>query len=211
MQRLVVDPARIDRDVIRRVADVLRGGALAVIPTDTLYGLAANPFDAAAIHRVYTVKRRDVGQGLPLIAASRAQAERALGPLNERAARLANRFWPGPLTLLVPRPASLGADVTGGTDRVAIRVPAHGVARALCEACGTLLTATSANISGQPPSHDPDVVVRRSPAGIDVLLDAGLTPGGAPSTIVDVTGAEPALVRPGAISWEDVLVWLGSR
>lgn len=211
MQRLIVDPVSPDPAVIRRAAEVLRGGGLAIIPTDTLYGLAANPFDPAAVVRVFTVKRRDAGQGLPLIAADRAQVERVLGPLSADAARLAERYWPGPLTLLVPRAAALDADVTGGRAQVAVRVPDHRVARAVCEACGTLLTATSANISGEPPSNDPDVVARTAPAGIDVLLDAGPTPGGPPSTIVDLAGVQPVLVRPGAIPWQEVLACLASR
>lgn len=211
MQRLIVDPANPDPALVWRTAEVLRGGGLAVVPTDTLYGLAANPFDSVAVGRVFTVKRRDADQGLPLIAADRAQVERMLGPLPPDAARLAERYWPGPLTLLVPRTATLEPDVTGGRAQVAVRVPDHSVARAVCEACGTLLTATSANISGQPPSNDPDVVARTLPEGIDLLLDAGLTPGGPPSTIVDLAGPQPVLVRPGAIPWEEVLACLASR
>jgi L-threonylcarbamoyladenylate synthase len=105
----------------------------------------------------------------------------------------------------VPRPRSIPADVAGGRDEIGVRVPAHAVPRGLCHASGRLLTATSANLSGSPPSNDPDEVERGLPATVDLLLDAGRTPGGAPSTIVDVTGREVRLVRPGAIPWDDVL------
>jgi L-threonylcarbamoyladenylate synthase len=98
--------------------------------------------------------------------------------------------------------------VAGGRGEIGVRVPAHTVTRELCRASGRLLTATSANLSGEPASNDPDDVARSldiaGPAGIDLLLDAGRTPGGAPSTIVDVTGRDVRLVRPGAIAWDEV-------
>jgi L-threonylcarbamoyladenylate synthase len=165
--------------------------------------LAVNPFDPAAVEKIYALKGRSAAQALPLIAADRAQVEARLGPLNDRASRLADRFWPGPLTLLLPASPALAAQVTAGTGRVGVRVPAHPVARALCRVSGTLLTATSANPSGLPASSDPDLVAD-SLQGIDVLVDAGTTPGGPPSTIVDVTGDRPVLVRSGAIPWEDI-------
>jgi L-threonylcarbamoyladenylate synthase len=98
--------------------------------------------------------------------------------------------------------------VTAGTGRVGVRVPAHAVARALCLACGFPLTSTSANVSGEPASNDPDVVSSAMQDHIDLLLDGGLTRGGPPSTIVDMTGPEMVLVRPGAIGWEEVREWL---
>jgi L-threonylcarbamoyladenylate synthase len=121
---------------------------------------------------------------------------------------LAGAFWPGPLTLLLDAPATLAADVSGGTGRVGVRVPAHDVARAVCRACASVLTATSANISGEPALDDPREVERTLGARIDVLIDAGRTNGGPPSTIVDVTGSTPRLVRPGAVAWSDVLACL---
>ena len=117
---------------------------------------------------------------------------------------LAETFWPGPLTLLIRAPAALPEEVTGGTGRVGVRVPAHGVARGLCRACHRPLTATSANLSGEPPSADPDEVARTLGARIDLLLDDGRAPGGQPSTIVDVTGSAPRLVRAGALAWDQV-------
>jgi L-threonylcarbamoyladenylate synthase len=131
-----------------------------------------------------------------------------IGSLPPLAARLASRFWPGPLTLLVAAPPALAPDVSGETGKVGIRVPAHRVARAVCRACGVPVTATSANISGEAPSADPDDVARAIGDRIDVLVDAGITPGGPPSTIVDATGDEPVLVRAGAIAWEQIQVCL---
>jgi L-threonylcarbamoyladenylate synthase len=189
---------------IERAADVIRRGGVVAFPTDTLYGLAADPFNADAVRRIFDVKGRSGDRGLPLVAADTAQVERSIGSLSPTASRLASRFWPGPLTLLLPAPASLDADVTGQTGRVGVRVPAHPVARQLCEAAGSVLIATSANVSGQPATNDPEDVAAALSLRIDALLDVGKTPGGAPSTIVDVLDEPPRLIRAGAISWDDV-------
>jgi L-threonylcarbamoyladenylate synthase len=145
---------------------------------------------------------------LPLIAADAAQAAWHLGGLPAAGRRLAERFWPGPLTLLVAAPGALASDVTGGTGKVGVRVPADAVARAICAEAGRPITATSANVSGEPATPDPDQVERTLGDRLDLLIDTGPTRGGAPSTIVDVTGADPVLVRAGAISWNDIQAWL---
>ena len=191
----------------------IRAGGVIAIPTDTLYGLGADPFCADAVARIFEIKGRSAERAVPLIAAGADQIIDRLGGLPPLAERLASRFWPGPLTMLVVAPEALAAGVSGGTGKVGVRVPAHAVARALCAACGTLLTATSANISGQPASANPDEIWRTLGDRIDVLVDAGTTTGGPPSTIVDLTGSSPALVRDGAIPWEAIEAWLrvGSR
>jgi L-threonylcarbamoyladenylate synthase len=204
MRRVFVNPARPHRDAVQEAAKIVRLGGLVAIPTDTLYGLAADPFSAEAVARVFAAKGRRSDRALPLIAADAAQIATRLSPLPAAGLRLAARFWPGPLTLIVPAPAGLAADVTGGTGGVAVRVPQHAVARAICQAAGMPITATSANRSGAPPTADPDVVEQTLGAVLDLLIDAGPTPGGPPSTIVDVRGAAPALVRDGAVSWGDV-------
>jgi L-threonylcarbamoyladenylate synthase len=202
--RIRVDPRHPDRAAIARAADVLRAGGLAAIPTDTLYGLAADVLNPDAVARVFAVKGRSADRALPLVAASAAQVREYFGELPAIGAQLAARFWPGPLTLVLRAPEGLPEDVTGGLHTVGVRVPAHAVTTALCGACGVPLTATSANPTGEPPTDDPDSVVGSLGDTIDLLVDGGRTPGGAPSTIVDVTGAAPRLIRAGAIGWEEV-------
>ena len=209
MRRVFVDPEAPQRDALQEAAKWIRRGGLVALPTDTLYGLAADPFRADAVARVFTVKGRAEGRALPLIAADADQIAARLSPLSPLAERLAAKFWPGPLTLLIPAPAALARDVTGDTGRVAVRVPAHDIARAICRAADRPITATSANRSGQPATADPAEVERALGEDIDLLIDTGPTRGGAPSTIVDVTGATPRLVRAGAVSWEDIQAWLG--
>lgn len=205
MRRVFVDPESPQRDAIQEAAKWIRGGGVVAIPTDTLYGLAADPFSADAVARVFAIKGRAAGRALPLIAADAAQIAAHLGRLSQTGERLAARFWPGPLTLLVAAPPGLARDVTGGTGKVGVRVPADEVARAICRASGRPITATSANVSGEPASSDPDHVERTLGDRLDLLIDAGPTRGGAASTILDVTGAEPVLIRAGAISWQDIL------
>jgi L-threonylcarbamoyladenylate synthase len=207
MIRLAVNPVAPDPVVLARAATIVRGGGVVAFPTDTLYGLAVDPFDAASVARVFDVKGRSPERGLPLVAADAAQIEDRLGPLPPLARSLARRFWPGPLTMLMAAPAELPVDVTAGTGRVGVRVPNHTVAQALCRACRTVLTATSANASGAPASNDPDVVAAALAARLDMLIDSGKTAGGAPSTIVDVTGDRPQLVREGAISFGVIRQW----
>ena len=208
MRRVFVDPEAPQRDAIQEAARWIVTGGIVALPTDTLYGLATDPFSSAGVARLFDVKGRDAGRALPLIAADEAQVARHLGRLPPAGQRLATRFWPGPLTLLVTAPAGLVRGVTGGTGNVGVRVPADLVARAICAEVGRPVTATSANVSGEPPSSDPDQVERTLGDRIDLLIDTGTTRGGAASTIVDVTGAEPVLVRAGAISWDDIQAWL---
>jgi len=208
MRRVFVDPGAPQLDAIQEAAKWIRHGGVVALPTDTLYGLACDPFRADAVARLFTVKGRAAGQALPLVAADVAQVAAHLGTMPPLAARLADRFWPGPLTLIITAPVTLVRDVTGGTGTVAVRVPAHDVARAIAAACGRPITATSANVSGEPATSDPDEVERTLGDRIDLLIDAGATRGGAPSTIVDATTSEPRLVRAGAVSWDELQRWL---
>jgi L-threonylcarbamoyladenylate synthase len=210
MRRVVVDRDAPQRDAIDEAAKWIRAGYVVAIPTDTLYGLAADPFSAAAVARVFDVKGRAADRALPLIAADVAQIASRLGRLSEIATRLADRFWPGPLTLLMPAARQLAREVSGETGTVGVRVPADAIARAVCAACGHPVTATSANLSGAPAAATADDVEDALGDRIEFLLDAGPTPGGAPSTIVDVTAGEPRLVRAGAIAWEEIQAWLHS-
>jgi L-threonylcarbamoyladenylate synthase len=205
MQRVILEPEAPDREAIRRVAAAIRTGGLVVLPTDTLYGLAVDAFNPDAVRRVFAAKGRAGERALPLIGSRLSQVERHLGPLSPTGRRLAMRFWPGPLTMIVAAPETLSGDVTGHSGTIAVRVPANRIACEVCEAAGTLLSATSANLSGSPATGDPDVVAASPLAAvIDLLVDGGRTPGGAPSTIVDISTADVRLVRAGAVPWEEI-------
>ncbi len=210
MRRVFVDPESPQRDAIQEAAKWILAGGIVALPTDTLYGLAADPCSAGAVARLFAVKGRAAERALPLIAADATQVATHLGRLPPRARALAERFWPGPLTLLLTAPRGLAPGVTGGTGKVGVRVPRDHVAREICRACGRPITATSANVSGESAAAEPDEVERTLGDRIDLLIDTGPTPGGAASTIVDVTGAEPTLVRAGAISWDEIQAWLDS-
>jgi L-threonylcarbamoyladenylate synthase len=182
----------------------LRSGGVVAFPTETFYGLAVDPRSALAVKRIFELKRREADQPLPLIASGIDQILDHVGTLTPLARRLARHGWPGPLTLIIPASASLCEGVHLSTGKVAVRVPANAVARALARSAGHAITSTSANISGNPPPSTPEQVIA-SIHGIDVLIDSGPTPAGLPSTIVDATGDAPVLVRAGAVPWERVL------
>jgi L-threonylcarbamoyladenylate synthase len=207
MKRLIVDPRRPDPAAMTEAAAVIRDGGIVAYPTDTLYGLAADPRDPRAVARLFAVKGRAAERAIPLIACDERAAVQA-GPLTGRTRALAHHFWPGPLTLLVRADARLASAVHSESRLVGVRVPDSVVARALALAAGGLITATSANRSGAEATADPDVLQPLAASGLDLLLDAGPAPGGPPSTIVDVTAEPPLLVRPGAVAWERVLEFL---
>ena len=188
-----------------RAVDALRARGVVAYPTDTLYGLAADPRSAEAIRRLYRIKGRSVDQAIPLIAAGPAQLDACGLVWTRAAARLARVFWPGPLTLVVPAWPGLCADLLNGGSRVAVRVPAHDLARTLADVFGYPITSTSANRSGEPATADPAVVAAALGDDLEGLLDGGMSPGGPPSTIVDTCDEALRLVRAGAVPWERVL------
>jgi L-threonylcarbamoyladenylate synthase len=188
-------------------AELLRRGGIVAYPTETFYGLGALWHRRDALHRLAQAKLRPEGKPLPLLAADRAQVAEVAGPLGEAAERLAARFWPGPLTLVLPAAAAVPAEITAGTGTVGIRIPGSEVARDLAAAAGAALVSTSANLSGEPPPTTPQALSPALLARIDGVLDAGPTPGGLPSTVVapGEGGTGVALVREGAIPWDEVL------
>lgn len=202
------DPAALDR-----AADIIRRGGVVAVPTETFYGLAADATHAIATARIFEIKGRPQTMALPLVAASLQQVAALLGPLDDRTARAAKAFWPGPLSLVVDSRPALSV-TAGQTDHrqpatdnptVAIRVPGHPFVRALCERAGTLLTSTSANLTGEPAAESADAVAASLGALVDLIVDDGPAAGGKPSTIADLRGDTPRLVRDGAVAWERVL------
>lgn len=191
-------------DAIRRAAQVLRGGGVVAYPTDTLYGLAADPRNAVAVGRLFEAKGRASSLAIPLIASTLEQAAKA-GELSDGDLRLAERFWPGPLTIVVPARPAIARELLGGGSTIAIRVPAHPVATALAAELGFCITSTSANRSGQVPATTAEQVGIDLGGAIELVLDGGPSPGGPPSTIVELTTEGPRLVRAGAVAWERVL------
>jgi L-threonylcarbamoyladenylate synthase len=204
MKRLVVDPFEPDPQVIAEAADVLLWGGVLAYPTDTLYGLAADPRRDAAAAKLFEIKQRDPAIAVPLIAATLEQA-RAAGRFGAAEIKLATRLWPGALTIVVPAAEGLSRLVVSDAGTVGIRVPAHAVARTLAQQFGGCITATSANLSGRPPAATPGEAAAALGDRIDALLDAGPVPGGPPSTIVEIADGDPVLHRAGAVAWDRVL------
>ena len=194
-------------DVLELALTFLRARRLLIYPTDTLYALGGRAMDSAAAAAVREAKGRGDDQPLPLVAADVAQARSLVSAWPDAADLLAKRFWPGPLTLVLPAAAGVPEGVTSGTGTVAVRVPAAPVACELAAGAGPLIS-TSANRTGQRPPLSCAEAVEAVGAAAALALDAG--PGRAqPSTIVDLTAAAPRLARAGAIDWAQVRAVLG--
>jgi L-threonylcarbamoyladenylate synthase len=187
---------------------VLESGDLIVYPTDTLYALGAAALSPPAVARLRSVKRREAGKPLPLVAADQRQVEALCAAWPKAARRLAEQFWPGPLSLVLASASVVPTEVTAGLGKVAIRVPALQLTRRLCDAAGPLVS-TSANVSGgRAPLTCAEALDELADA-VTLALDAG--PGRAlPSTIVDVASATPRLVREGAIPWAAIEAFLSA-
>jgi L-threonylcarbamoyladenylate synthase len=205
MRRVFINPRDPDPAALADAARVLLSGGVVAYPTDTLYGLAADPRNPDAVQKLYRIKLRRVEQAIPLVAASREQVLGCAGVLPALAETLSLHFWPGPLTLLMPVWPGLASSVTAGLGTVAIRVPDHPIAQGLAAALRYPITSTSANRTGQNAPSSALGVVSGLGTEVDLVVDGGATAGGLPSTIVDATGMTPRLVRPGAVAWERVL------
>src|SRR5262245_12775603 len=206
---LHVDPRAPEAAIIARAADVLRRGGLVVFPTETVYGLGAHARDREAVERIFAAKGRPANNPLIVHAADESAARALAQTWPEAAARLAQRFWPGPLTLVVPKSDGVPDVVTAGGPTVALRVPAHPVALALLREAGIPLAAPSANRSTRLSPTRAEHVLRGLEGRIDMLLDAGPTPGGIESTVLDVTTSPPRLLRPGLVTPREIEAIVG--
>ena len=187
--------------------DILRRGGLVAFPTDTVYGVGAMAFDAAAVERVYVAKGRDTAKAVPILLADPLGLDEIAEEIGQEARELAQAFWPGPLTIVVRKREAV-PQVISQLGTIGVRVPAHPVALELLRAAGPLAT-TSANRSGAPDPMSAEDVAAGLGDRIDLILDGGRAPGGRPSTVVDCTITPPTLVRQGPISMSQILAVLG--
>ena len=193
----------------RQAARIIRLGGVVIAPTETFYCLAVDPFNMDAVQKVYLIKARDSVKPLPLIAAGRSDVERVADLADPASQRLANHFWPGSLTMLLRPKMNFPAPLLGPDGKIGVRVPPESPARDLAELSGGLITATSANLSGEPAADTVEKIAAEVIAGADFTLDLGKTPGGKPSTLVNVERGAVLILREGAIPGETVRKLLG--
>jgi L-threonylcarbamoyladenylate synthase len=190
-------------DAIPRALTALSAGSLVAFPTDTVYGVGALAFDGKAIESIYTAKDRPIEKAIPVLISDLSELEKVATDIPEIAFKLASRFWPGPLTILVPKRADLPESVSA-SPTVGVRVPDHEVARALLRAAGPM-AVTSANISGAQSPVRAEEVYEQLGGRILLIIDGGQTPGGVPSTLVDGTTPEIRILREGPLQLGDLL------
>jgi L-threonylcarbamoyladenylate synthase len=197
-----------DPGTLAQALAVLHNGGLVAFPTDTVYGVGALAFNGAAVGDIYTVKDRPLEKAIPVLIGAPADLEKVTLEVPAAAVRLAARFWPGPLTLVVPKHPDL-PDTVSVTSTVGVREPDHTVARALLLAAGPM-AVTSANLSGQASPCTAQEVFAQLGGRIALIIDGGKTPGGVPSTVVDCTGKETVILRAGPILEGEIQAVLGS-
>ncbi len=191
-----------DPEAVPRAVKVLHSGGLAAFPTDTVYGVAALLHDSAAIDRLFEAKDREMNKAIPVLVGDTGQLSVVAFELTNCARKLAARFWPGALTLVVPRHPSLPGNLSP-LPTVGVRMPDHPFARELLRRSGPLAT-TSANLSGKPSPQTAEEVLAQLGGRIELVIDGGACPGGVPSTVVDCTAPDPKILRLGAISKEEI-------
>ncbi|HZZ38791.1 MAG TPA: L-threonylcarbamoyladenylate synthase [Acidobacteriaceae bacterium] len=206
--RLTVDPrdmkSEASRRAIAQAAEILRGGGTVAFPTETVYGLGANALDASAVAKIFAAKERPSWDPLIVHIGDASMLTTVAAEVKEAAERLIDAFWPGPLTLLLPKGEQVPAAVTAGLMRVGVRMPAHPVAHALLHAAGVPVAAPSANRFGRTSATTAEHVAEDLDGRIDAILDGGETTHGVESTVVDVRESSCVVYRPGVISLEQL-------
>ncbi len=192
------EQATIEKQIKLAVA-ILKKGGIVAFPTDTVYGLGADPLNARAVDRIYDVKKRPRNLPLPLLLAEKSDLPKVADVVPEVAWRLAERFFPGGLTLVLRKSSWVPDTVTAGGDTVAVRIPDHPIPIALIRGLGTPIVGTSANLSGKPSQVTSEEVRHQLGDAADLIINGGRRPGGTESTVLDVSGKVPVLVREGAI------------
>lgn len=207
-----ISPRAPDLEMITQAASLLKAGGIIIYPTETFYGLGGIPWLESTVERIFLAKGRKESKPLPLIASNVECVLQAVADWPAVAARLAEAFWPGPLTLVLHAVSGIPFRVHGGTGKIAVRVSSHPVARALAEAAGGMVISTSANFSGESPVQDPDLISAAFLSLVDGILNASTTAsqwGYLSTTIVDVCSSQPRLVRAGCLPWKAIAAHLG--
>ncbi|HJZ89290.1 MAG TPA: L-threonylcarbamoyladenylate synthase [Gemmataceae bacterium] len=197
---LPIDPHDLDSQIVRVAAEVIRRGGLVAFPTETVYGLGANALDEEAVRGIFDAKGRPAGNPLIVHAVGEGMVRQVVADWPPLAHSLAERFWPGAITLVLPKGPAISGIVTGGGDTVAVRWPGHPVAQALIRETGLPIAAPSANRSSELSPTLAEHVERSLGGRIDVILDGGPTANGIESTVLDLTSDPPTVLRPGPIS-----------
>jgi L-threonylcarbamoyladenylate synthase len=194
-----IDPSDPEEDILRTIVGMLAADGVMAYPTETFYGLGAICFSRKAVRRVFRLKARDAGKPLSLIVADFDMIERIAAEPPPVFRLLAGEFWPGPLTLVLKAAPSFPPELAGPGHTVAVRIPPAAWLRRLVAEIGVPITATSANVSGEKELSDPVEVIRLFDGKVEVIVDGGPTPGGLSSTIVDISGDRPRVLREGAV------------
>lgn len=189
-----------DDHTLREAAEIIARGGVVVFPTDTVYGLCCDLFHAEAVDRIYAIKGRPAGMPLIAMFAEVAQWPQVAAAMPATAARYMAQYWPGPLTIIVPARPEIPPEALGGGHTVGLRIPDHTQAHALLAAAGCPLATTSANLSGQPAALTAQQAAEQLGGSVDLIFDAGPTPGGMASTVVDCTTDPPRVLREGPIT-----------
>ncbi|MBP1767028.1 MAG: sua5/yciO/yrdC/ywlC family protein [Candidatus Aminicenantes bacterium] len=208
---LKIIPERVRPEAIRAIADVLSKDGVIVYPTETFYGLGADCLSRKALRRIFEIKHRPRSKGLPVLVSDLEMAGRLAARLTPVFYTLASRFWPGPLTLVVKAASHLSPELVGPGRAIGIRLPAFVWLQALVRETGFALVTTSANISGQREIASAEEVKRVFARRVDLIVDGGQTPGNKPSTVIDLTGEKPVLVREGLIGMGALQEFLNPR
>lgn len=185
-------------EAVAEAAALLRQGYLVVFPTDTLYGVGADAFNEAAVGRLYQAKQRDLAKGIPILLADVADLDGVVGEIPPVAHSLMERYWPGPLTLVLPKSDRLPANLSPN-EGVAVRIPDHETARRVIRAAGGAVATSSANMSGQPPARTAQAALAALESVVAAVLDGGPAAYGLPSTVLDCTVSPPRLLRAGPV------------
>ena len=205
-----MDPENIDKKLLEKAGRILKAGGLVAFPTETVYGLGGDALDPEASKKIYAAKGRPSDNPLIVHIATMKQMERVAEDIPESAYRLAERFWPGPLTMILKKSAVVPYETTGGLDTVAVRMPAHKAAFSLIKESDVLIAAPSANTSGRPSPTCAAHVYEDLQGKIEMIIDGGSVEIGIESTIVDLTGEIPTILRPGYITKEMLSSVLGA-